>query len=86
MRLLYASAWDNTAVDLCNSRRVGVDSLTLSRPVDTGENIPMVVVELGASALDRTLSAPRGVARCEAVAAESDGGMLANTRNSTRFA
>ena len=82
MRLLHASAWD-TAVDLCNSRRVGVDSLTLSRPVDTDENIPMVVVELGASALDRTLSAPRGVA---AVAAESDGGMLANTRNSTRFA
>ena len=80
--------------ELCNSRRVGVDrgvavegpgSLALSKPVDTGENIPRVDAEPGASALDRILSEPRGVAKCEVAAAESDGGLLANTRNSTQF-
>ena len=89
MRLLPAPAWD-AAVELCNTRRVGVDrgrrgtgissTLKASRP---GREHSRVDVEPGASALDRTLSAPRGVARCETAAAESDGGLLADTRNST---
>ena len=64
----------------------GLGFLALSGPVDTGENIPSVDAEPGASALDRTLSVPRGVARCKGAAVESDGRLLANIRNSARLA
>ena len=48
----------------------GPGSLALSRPVDTGENIPRVDAEPRAFAVDMTLSAPRGVANRKMSAAE----------------